>query len=92
MIKTKRGFDLMEFNDRYNKKCSLQKSSLASEDCIWLGIDDANPRILVEGFGWQKIEADKDILYDTRMHLTREQVKDLLPVLTKFVETGEIND
>lgn len=26
----------------------------------------------------------------SRMHLTREQVKDLLPILQRFVETGEI--
>lgn len=37
--KTIRGFDLIRFTDRYNNKCSLQKSSLATEDAIWLGIE-----------------------------------------------------
>jgi len=32
-----RGFLKGEFHDRYGSKCSIQKSSLASEDCIWLG-------------------------------------------------------
>ncbi|MCK9544475.1 MAG: hypothetical protein M0R03_20850 [Novosphingobium sp.] len=41
---TSRGFEYYEFIDRYNTKCSLQKSSLAFEDCIWLGCDDANPK------------------------------------------------
>lgn len=35
-----RGFDLYEFIDRYNAPCSLQKSSLAFEECIWLGVDE----------------------------------------------------
>ena len=39
--KTQRGFSLIEFVDDYGEKCSLQKSSSALEDKIWLGIDDA---------------------------------------------------
>ena len=63
---TERGFDFAAFTDRYGKSCSLQKSSLATEDCIWLGVESE------------------------RMHLTREMVKDLLPALQKFVDTGEL--
>jgi hypothetical protein len=37
---TQRGFAVSDFRDRYGAKCSLQKSSLASEDAIWLGIDE----------------------------------------------------
>lgn len=44
--KTKRGFNISEFTDRYGAKCSLQKSSLATEECIWLGITNPNPRIM----------------------------------------------
>lgn len=36
---TERGFYRAEFTDRYDEKCSIQKSSLAFEDCIWLGIN-----------------------------------------------------
>jgi hypothetical protein len=41
--KTNRGFVIGEFTDRYNKTCSIQKSSLAFEDCIWLGQADLPP-------------------------------------------------
>ena len=36
---TERGFAIINFEDRYDFKCSLQKSSLATEDCIWFGVD-----------------------------------------------------
>lgn len=44
--KTNRGFALGEFVDRYGAKCSIQKSSLATEDCIWLGVDEVEPQIM----------------------------------------------
>lgn len=100
--KTERGFAVGEFKDRYGVACSIQKSSLASEDCIWLGCDEPSPRVLkfkVTGIadGWvplpfpvpSNITLD-DILCDTRMHLTRKQVKELLPILQRFVETGNL--
>lgn len=87
---TNRGFDIVEFTDHYGIKCSLQKSSLATEDCIWLGCDDADPRTLVPGEGWQKIQMPEEYIANTRMHLTREMVVKLIPLLQKFVETGEL--
>jgi len=30
----------MQFIDRYGRDCSIQDSSLAGEDCIWLGRDE----------------------------------------------------
>lgn len=36
---TNHGFQVARFKDRYNQKCSLQESSLATEACIWLGVD-----------------------------------------------------
>jgi len=103
--KTQRGFEYYEFKDKYGEKCSLQKSSLATEDAIWLGIDDANPQIMSSDAirmglkertysesdnGWTPFEIPKEVLLSTRMHLTKNQVKRLLPILQKFVETGEI--
>jgi hypothetical protein len=92
---TNRGFNIIQFIDRYGDKCSLQKSSLATEDCIWLGIDDASPKIMAykvmdHGVGGVKYPIHPDVLISTRMHLTQDQVKELLPHLQKFVETGEI--
>ena len=91
MIKkeTNRGFGIYEFTDRYGNKCSLQKSSLATEQAIWFGVDDVNPQIMGSN-GWEKFEIPKEVLLNKRMHLTQQQVKDLLPILTKFVEKGEI--
>jgi len=40
ITKTERGFALIVFKDRYNFGCSLQKSSLAEEDCIWFGVHE----------------------------------------------------
>jgi len=92
---TPRGFALRKFSDLYGASCSIQKSSLATDDAIWLGVDDADPQILAskvrEGAtGWVKYPIPEDVLLTTRMHLNREQVAELLPVLQKFVDTGEI--
>jgi hypothetical protein len=105
MKKTQRGFAFGKFIDRYDNECSIQKSSLAFEDCIWLGLDNANPQIMSRDAirmglrkptfdendnGWVKYDIPKEVSLNTRMHLTRKQVKELLPLLQKFVETGEL--
>jgi predicted RNase H-like HicB family nuclease len=99
---TQRGFALGKFTDRYGHACSIQKSSLATEDAIWLGIDDAEPQ-LPHGdarklgiatdatSGWVPYPLPDEVLLTTRMHLNREQVRKLLPVLKQFVASGEIN-
>lgn len=38
--RTERGFAISSFTDRYGAQCSLQKSSLAFEEAIWLGVDE----------------------------------------------------
>ena len=40
------GFAFAKFTDRYGAQCSIQKSSLAFEDCIWLGIDSPEALIM----------------------------------------------
>lgn len=72
---TPRGFARGDFTDRDGQACSIQESSLADEDCIWLGCNEG---------------AHHHITGDclARMHLTREQVEALLPLLKTFVETG----
>ena len=93
--KTHRGFRYIEFTDTYDVKCSLQKSSSAMEEKIWLGVDDADPKIMASktpegGTGWVSYHIPEDVLLTTRMHLNRKQVKKLLPILRLFVKTGEI--
>jgi len=71
---TKRGFVNVKFSDSDNSQCSVQDSSLADADAIWLGVD-----------------IDSDGKQCTRMHLTKETVARLLPLLQRFVETGSID-
>ena len=92
---TDRGFSLSSFVDLYDAECSVQKSSLATEDAIWLGIDNPDPMILASrvvegGTGWVKYPLPDDVMITTRMHLSRGMVEELLPVLQKFVDTGDI--
>lgn len=95
--KTQRGFDLIKFTDLHGDECSIQKSSLATDDAIWFGVDDANPQIMASqtkkgGTGWVKFPIPDGVLMSTRMHLSREMVKQLLPILQHFVETGEVRE
>jgi hypothetical protein len=92
---TERGFEFIEFIDYFGHVSSLQKSSLANEEAIWFGVNDADPKILAskimkDGRGWVKYPIHKDVNFNTRMHLSRKQVKDLLPYLQKFVDTGNL--
>lgn len=93
-FRTERGFGGFSFKDKYGLQCSLQDSSLATEPAIWLGIDDPEPKIMASdtpqgGTGWVDYLIPPEVLLHTRMHLTQEQVKALLPILQHFAETGE---
>lgn len=88
--KTDREFGYYEFHDCYDVECSLQKSSLATEDAIWFGINNPDPKQLVNG-QWASVEFPEGTHFNKRMHLTRSQVKELLPILKQFVKTGEIS-
>lgn len=85
-----RGFLRADFVDEYGAACSIQKSSLATADAIWLGIDRVTPQVLVAGEGWKDVPLPDGALSSGRMHLTREQVAALLPLLQRFVDTGEL--
>lgn len=99
--KTSRGFAFYEFIESNGKVCSVQKSSAAEKDLIWLGCD----KIDIQGFvpyglpeAWRSITEEqindkfgtKYISVNNRMHLSRETVAELLPILQKFVDTGNI--
>ncbi len=99
--KTVRGFDILEFTDRYGAKCQIQASSLATEEAIWFGLEDAEPKIMAsqagahgvvttENCGWVAYPIPDAVSLNTRMHLTRDQVEALLPILQRFVDTGEV--
>lgn len=93
--KTPRGFSNVDFIDRYEQECSIQKSSLAFEDAIWLGITNVKPQIMASHLredltGWVDYPIPDDVLISSRMHLTREQIAELLPTLQHFAKTGEV--
>lgn len=97
--KTNRGFEIMEFTDLYQCPCSLQQSSLANGQCLWLGTSDAQPKVMAvkagsvgvqttETTGWVSYPIPEDVLLSTRMHLNRRMVKALVHRLNRWLETG----
>lgn len=101
MKPTPRGFMKGEFKDLYGSECSIQESSLATDDAIWLGVNDAKPEIMISDArklgmdipgdnGWMAYPIPEQVCFTTRMHLNKEQVEQLLPLLKKFVKTGSL--
>ena len=97
METTIRGFELIKFQDSYGAKCSLQKSSSAEVDKIWLGIDEPEIKVMTTKQGWQDINLahligvpEKDLLVSSRMHLSQDDVKKILPALIHFAEFGDV--
>jgi len=94
--KTQRGFALNTFTDMYDTPCSIQQSSLATENALWVGVDDADPQILackVNGGipnGWVKYPLPEDVHLTTRMHLSEEMVVALIQKLQHWLDTGEL--
>lgn len=89
--KNNRGFKAGEFIDLYGEECSVQKSSLATQDAIWLGV--SNPKLTIFDANRSKYlitDMPSNFSINSRMHLNREQVAELLPILQRFVETGEV--
>jgi len=91
--KTNRGFGIIEFTDSKNISCSIQKSSSAMEEAIWFGTDD-DELVIFEDEDMGKYittKLPKTFMVNNRMHLTQEQVKELLPILKRFADTGDID-
>jgi len=92
---TGRGFALGKFTDLYGAECSIQKSSLATDDAIWIGVDDANPIIMAsivreDLTGTVKYPIPEDVLLSTRMHLSEEMVVALIDKLQEWLKTGRL--
>ena len=100
--KTARGFTIYNFLDDNGEECSIQKSSAAEDDYIWLGNLKAKPSIMVSDaiklgmdtngleVGHMEYKLPEEVHFTTRMHLSREDVASLIPILQKFVDTGEL--
>lgn len=92
---TSRGFPRWAFMDLYGEICTIQKSSLAREHAIWVGVHDTTPKIMGKAVredltGWVNYPLPEGALIASRMHLSQEQVKALLPILQHFAESGEL--
>ena len=87
---TERGFEVIKFQDRNGEQCSLQASSLATEEAVWLGCNEVVPLVLVQDEGWKPVPLPDDALIAARMPLTRAQVAELLPHLMRFAREGRL--
>lgn len=101
--KTSRGFEIVNFKETNGEECSIQQSSSAEDDLIWLGIVDANPQVLaskahlygvytLQTEGWVKYPVPEGVLMTTRMHLNKVQVQNLIAVLTCWLNSGSFHD
>lgn len=101
--RTGRGFEIVEFKDHYGAKCSLKASSLAiyskpGTSAVWLGPDDADPKVMAihaakhgvktnQTTGWVPYPIPDEVLLTTHMHLNREQVEALICSLRNWLKT-----
>ena len=101
--KTARGFHRAEFKDGYGVECSIQKSSSATEDCIWLGVNDPTVKVMARTApeewltpgpesrnGWVDVPLPVGVNINGRMHLTQQQAAELIVMLQRFVDTGDL--
>jgi len=100
-IKTDRGFEYLEFTDHHGAICSIQTSSCACCDALWIGPDNPDPKIMasqaarlgvktVENTGWIPYPLPQDVMCTTRMLVQREQVKQIVEALSHWLKTGNL--
>ena len=88
---TARGFRRIEFTEANGARCSLQKSSSATQKKVWLGCNEIGLKRLIPGQGWVDVPlGDQGVIANNRMHLTQAMVRKLLPALKRFADTGEL--
>lgn len=88
---TQRGFGRIDFQDANEHECSIQESSAATEAKLWLGINNVE---VIDYAGTPRVidlsELGTRVQALGRMHLTQDLVRDMLPLLHCFAETGEL--
>lgn len=102
---TPRGFIKLLFKDSYNVLCSLQESSNAEDDYIWLGIENVEPCIMEADAiklvlipekefpsGFVDYPIPEEVLLTKRMHLSKEQATILGLKLLHFGASGDISE
>lgn len=102
-----RGFPFLLFKDYYDKHCLLKLSSIAlcaqpGASALWFGLLGVDPQIRAihaaahgiktnQTVGWVPFPIPKEVSIATDMHLSRDQIAALIPVLQRWVETGELS-
>lgn len=101
-----RGFEIAEFVDTHGVGCSIQQSSAIGPEgtasFLWIGPNQANPRIMAsqaakhgvettEITGWVPFPVPDGVLMNTRMHVDRKQVEDIVAHLMTWLRTGSLN-
>ena len=82
---TPRGFVRGDFTDLYGWKCSIQESSLATQDALWLGCDETP-----DGEKLGPIDKISGQHIGSRMHLDVALAKELIGLLQYFVDHGNL--
>lgn len=68
---------------------------------LWLGVDDVEPMVMAsqahkvgvpttQQTGWVPYPIPEDVLLHSRMHLSKEQVVNLINTLQHWVDTGKL--
>lgn len=102
--RTPRGFQVIEFKDRYGISCTLQQSSLADytqpgSSAVWLGVEDIKPQVMASEAsqvgivtdvkcGWVPYPIPPQVMISSRMHLDVKQVEWLVAELQGWLRTG----
>lgn len=89
-----RGFKVIEFKDIYENELSIQESP-NDKNSLLLNINDNNPSIMKSDpidntEEWIDYSIPEDTYVNIRIHLSKEQIKELIPILQRFVDTGEL--
>jgi hypothetical protein len=75
---TSRGFGRIEFSDIYGAECSIQESSLATKNALWLGCDH------------ETIHETTGEKCGARMHVDLALAKRIVATLQKWIDTGRL--
>jgi hypothetical protein len=91
LTRNEKGNDLVMFIDGHDQECCIEMTQRA--ESIWLGPTDPAMTVyeMPDRTGKTlEIQVPFGFKIHAQMHLSREQVSQLLPFLTNFVERGKL--
>jgi hypothetical protein len=90
---TRRGFQIVNLVDGNGMPYTIQESSRIGNPHLWLGPE--NPPVLQQGTeedpGWKDVVLPERTEIFARMHLNREQVKELTKHLIAWLATNSLD-